>query len=167
MIRLAAPADLSVLPDLERAAGEPFRTVGMAEIADDAPPSVEDLAVFQSEGRCWVWDDDGVIAAYVLAEEVDGFGHVEQVSLLPSHARRGLGRALIETVGAWATERGLSGLTLTTFAEVPWNAPYYERLGFRVLADEDLGPALREIRRTEIARGLDRWPRVAMVRSSL
>ncbi|MGV9296773.1 MULTISPECIES: GNAT family N-acetyltransferase [Amycolatopsis] len=167
MIRLAAPADLSVLPDLERAAGEPFRAVGMAEIADDAPPSAEDLAVFQSAGRCWVWDDDGTIAAYVLAEEVDGFGHVEQVSLLPSHARRGLGRALIETVGAWAAERGLSGLTLTTFADVPWNAPYYERLGFRVLAEEEQGPALREIRRTEIARGLDRWPRVAMVRSSL
>lgn len=103
----------------------------------------------------------------MLAEEVDGFGHVEQVSLLPSHARRGVGRALIETVGEWAAERGLSGLTLTTFAEVPWNAPYYERLGFRVLADDEQGPALREIRRAEIARGLDRWPRVAMVRISL
>lgn len=165
MIRPADPVDLPVLPALERAAGEPFRTVGMAEIADDAPPSVEDLAVFQSAGRCWVWDDDGTVAAYVLAEEVDGFGHVEQVSLLPSYARRGWGRALIETVGEWAAERGLSGLTLTTFAEVPWNAPYYERLGFRVLADEEQGPRLREIRRTEIARGLDRWPRVAMVRA--
>ncbi|WP_037361245.1 GNAT family N-acetyltransferase [Amycolatopsis orientalis] len=165
MIRLAAPADLSVLPGLERAAGEPFRAVGMAEIADDAPPSVEDLAAFQSAGRCWVWDDDGTIAAYVLAEEVDGFGHVEQVSLLPSHARRGIGRALIETVDGWAAERGLPGLTLTTFAEVPWNAPYYERLGFRVLADEEQGPDLRQIRRAEIARGLDRWPRVAMMRA--
>ncbi|WP_406637874.1 GNAT family N-acetyltransferase [Amycolatopsis sp. WGS_07] len=166
MIRLATPADLPALSDLERAAGEPFRAFGMPEIADDAPPTVEELTVYQSAGRCWVWDDDGTIAAYVLAEEVDGFGHVEQVSLLPSHARRGLGRALIETVGEWAAERGLSGLTLTTFAEVPWNAPYYERLGFRVLAEEKQGPKLREIRRAEIARGLDRWPRVAMVRPS-
>jgi len=119
---------------------------------------------FQAGGRCWVWAEDGTIGAYAIAEEVDGFGHLEQVSVLPSHARRGLGRALIETVGEWSAGRGLSGLTLTTFADVPWNAPYYARLGFRVLPDAEQGPGLRRIREEEIARGLDRWPRAAMVR---
>jgi GNAT superfamily N-acetyltransferase len=164
VIRLATPADLDLLPDLERVAGEPFRAVGMAEIADDAPPSAEELAPFQRAGRCWVWDDGGTIAAYAIAEEVDGFGHVEQVSVRPSHARRGLGRALIETIDAWAAARGLPGLTLTTFTDVPWNGPYYARLGFRTLAEAEQGPALREIRAAEIARGLDRWPRTAMRR---
>lgn len=58
----------------------------------------------------------------------------------------------------------LRGLTLTTFAEVPWNAPYYARCGFRVLDDSELSPGMRTIRDREIAHGLHRWPRVYMRR---
>jgi predicted N-acetyltransferase YhbS len=82
------------------------------------------------------------------------------VSVHPDRAGQGIGRRLIDHVGAWAG----TPLTLTTFAEVPWNAPYYERLGFRRLRDEELTPAMRAIRAEEAAHGLDRWPRVVMRR---
>lgn len=58
----------------------------------------------------------------------------------------------------------MTALTLTTFSDVPWNRPYYERLGFRVLDEVELSPGLRRIRREEAQRGLDRWGRVAMRR---
>ena len=160
MIREASLTDLPVLRDIERAAGVPFRDVGMAAIADDEPPTIEELTAYQADGRAWVWGDPPV--AYVLAEEVDGYGHVEQVSVHPGHSRRGIGAALVDHVGVWAAGRGLAGLTLTTFADVPWNAPYYARLGFVVVTD--LTPGLRAIREHEAARGLDAWPRVAMRR---
>ncbi|BFV60853.1 hypothetical protein KCMC57_up59570 [Kitasatospora sp. CMC57] len=48
-------------------------------------------------------------------------------------------------------------LTLTTFAEVPWNAPYYVRCGFEVIEGDEVGPGLRAIRAREAAHGLDRW----------
>ena len=76
----------------------------------------------------------------------------------------GLGSRLVERVAGWARERGAPALTLTTYAEVAWNAPYYERLGFRRLADDELTPGLRAIRAAEAERGLDRWPRVGMRR---
>jgi GNAT superfamily N-acetyltransferase len=137
----------------------------MAAIADDDPGSVAELAAYQADGRAWVSVDDGDRpVAYLVAEVVDGHAHVEQVSVRPSHARRGLGSALIETLAEWARERGLAALTLTTFSAVPWNAPYYERLRFRVLEEAEIGAGLREIRRAEAARGLDAWPRVAMIR---
>jgi GNAT superfamily N-acetyltransferase len=165
VIRLARPDDLPALIDIEREAGGLFRDVGMAAIADDDPGSVAELAGYQADGRAWVSVDDGDRpVAYLVAEVVDGHAHVEQVSVRPSHARRGLGSALIETLAAWAVSRGLPALTLTTFAAVPWNAPYYERLRFRVLEDAEIGDGLREIRRAEVARGLDTWPRVAMIR---
>jgi hypothetical protein len=47
---------------------------------------------------------------------------------------------------------------------VPWNAPYYARLGFRILDDTAVTPGLRAIRRREAEIGLDRWPRVCMRR---
>ena len=59
---------------------------------------------------------------------------------------------------------GVPALTLTTFTDVPWNAPYYVRCGFRILADAQLTPGLRAIRDREAAHGLDRWPRVCMRR---
>ncbi|MET8848031.1 GNAT family N-acetyltransferase [Amycolatopsis sp. NPDC004625] len=165
MIRLARPDDLPALIDVEREAGALFRDVGMAAIADDDPGSVAELAAYQSAGRAWVSVDaaDRPVA-YLIADVVDGCAHVEQVSVRPSHARRGLGKALIETLAEWAASRGLTALTLTTFAAVPWNAPYYERLGFRVVPEAEFGPGLRSIRLAEAARGLDAWPRVALIR---
>lgn len=87
-----------------------------------------------------------------------------QVSVDPAHARRGVGRALIETAETWAREHAFNNITLTTFEHVPWNAPYYARLGFVVLPEHEQPAQLQEIRRAEAASGLDAWPRVAMRR---
>src|SRR6476646_10082429 len=54
VIRLARRDDLPALREVERAAGAPFRDVGMDAVADDEPPSIEELAVFQQDGRAWV-----------------------------------------------------------------------------------------------------------------
>jgi GNAT superfamily N-acetyltransferase len=165
VIRLARPDDLPALVDVEREAGSLFRDVGMAAIADDDPGSVAELSEYQAGGRAWVSVDaaDRPVA-YLVAAVVDGCAHIEQVSVRPGHARRGLGGALIETLAAWAAEHDLPALTLTTFTAVPWNAPYYERLRFRVLEDSEIGVELRGIRLAETARGLDAWPRVALIR---
>jgi ribosomal protein S18 acetylase RimI-like enzyme len=164
-IRTARRAELPALRDIERAAGRSFVDVGMTEIAEDEPPSLEELARYHDGGRVWVATDaaDAPIG-YLLAEVVDGALHVEQVSVHPRCARRGVGRALLDHAAAVARDAGLAGLTLTTFAEVPWNAPYYERCGFVVLPGDALTPGLRAIREREAAHGLDRWPRVCLRR---
>ncbi|KOX06259.1 GCN5 family acetyltransferase [Streptomyces sp. NRRL B-1140] len=164
-LRPATPAELPGLQDIERAAGAPFRDLGMPEIADDEPPTLDTLEHYRGAGRCWVAADErGRPAAYLLAEPVDGALHIEQVSVHPRAARRGVGRALLDHAAGHAREQGLTALTLTTFTEVPWNAPYYARLGFRPLAEADLTPGLRAVRATEAELGLDRWPRVCMRR---
>ncbi|QQM39968.1 GNAT family N-acetyltransferase [Streptomyces liliifuscus] len=175
-IRPATPADLPLLQDIERAAGEPFRTLGMTEIADDEPPALELLERFREAGHAWVAEaesdgaeGDGDTArpvAYLIGEPVDGSFHIEQVSVHPDAAHRGVGRTLIAYAADRARDQGLTGLTLTTFTEVPWNAPYYERIGFRTLTDPELTPGLRKIRATEAEHGLDRWPRVCMYRGA-
>jgi GNAT superfamily N-acetyltransferase len=101
---------------------------------------------------------------YLLLDAVDGAAHIEQVSIHPGHARQGLGRALIGRAAVWARAGGLTALTLTTYVGVPWNGPYYERLGFRYLAREEETPGLRAVREHERAAGLDAWPRAAMRR---
>ena len=154
-----------MLREVERAAGVAFRDVGMQAVAEDEPLSVEELAVFQRDARAWVaTDDQDRPVGYLIAEVVDGGGYVEQVSVHPTHARQGLGRVLLDAAAAWAWSQGLCALMLTTFAHVPWNAPYYGRLGFRVMAPQELSEGLCRIRAVEAARGLDAWPRVTMCR---
>ncbi|MBT3156001.1 GNAT family N-acetyltransferase [Streptomyces sp. CHA1] len=149
-IRAVHPGELTTLQDIERAAGVWFREIGMAEIADDEPPPVEELARYVRAGLARVADDEtGRPVAYLIADRVDGNLHVEQVTVHPDSARRGVGRALLDHTAGRARDEGAAALTLTTFTEVPWNAPYYERCGFRVLAERELTPGLREIRRAE------------------
>lgn len=164
-IRDARPDDLRTLQQIEVAAGELFREVGMAEIADDDPPSLERLDGYRAAGLAWVaaGESDSPVA-YLIGDEVDGNLHIEQVSVLPSHAGHGLGRALIDHADREAARRRLPALTLTTFEQVAWNAPYYARCGFDVIPHERQGAGLREIRAQESRHGLDQWPRVAMIR---
>ncbi|MEU4131270.1 GNAT family N-acetyltransferase [Streptomyces wuyuanensis] len=164
-IRPAEPFELPLLQDVERAAGEPFRSLGMTAVADDDPPPLGELERCRKAGGLWVTvTEDGRPAAYLLTEPVDGAAHIEQLSVHPDFARRGLGRELIDHLAALAAAGGRCALTLTTFTEVPWNAPYYARLGFRALGEDELTEGLRNIRRTEAAHGLDRWPRTCMRR---
>lgn len=163
-IRPATLADLPALQAIERGAGEPFHALGMAAIADDEPPALELLADYQQAGRALVAADDDGPAAYLIWDVVDGAAHIEQVSVHPRAARRGTGRALIDHVATTAESAGLTALTLTTFTHVPWNAPYYARLGFRPLPEAELTPGLRKIRAAEAEHGLDRWPLVCMRR---
>jgi len=165
VLREARPWDLPGLRELERAAGAPFRGLGMAAVADDEPPSVTELSAFQTDGRAWVCTDtDDVPVAYLLVDVVDDEAHIEQVSVHPNHARQRLGQRLIDHVETWARARGLASLILTTYRDVPWNGPYYARLGFHEIEEPAIGPGLGELRRKEADRGLDRWPRVAMRR---
>ncbi|MFD7645566.1 GNAT family N-acetyltransferase [Kitasatospora sp. NPDC059795] len=165
-VRTVQVEELSVLQEIERAAGRWFHEVGMPEIAEDEPLSVEELTQYVDSGLAWVAVDDADRPlAYLIAERVDDALHVEQVSVHPDAARQGVGRALLEHAAQVAAAEGLPALTLTTFAEVPWNAPYYERCGFRPVPAERLGPELREVRAREAAHGLDRWPRLAMRRT--
>lgn len=164
-IRPAREADLPRLREIERAAGAPFAELDMTLVAEDEPPTIAALLEYQRAGRAWVYaGKDGHPLAYLLADEVDGKAHLEQVSVHPEYAHRRIGRGLIENLADWARARGMPAITLTSYTEVPWNGPYYQRCGFRYLAETELTPGLREIRAAEAAHGLDAWPRACMSR---
>jgi GNAT superfamily N-acetyltransferase len=149
---------------IERRAGEQFHLVGLDDIADDEPASVETLVGYATAGRCWVAvDEHDTPVGYILVDDVDGNAHIEQVSVYPHFQGTGVGRTLVEQARTWAQDSGRSAVTLTTFADVAWNAPLYAHLGFVVLDDDEIGPELHALRQEEAARGLDNlMPRVCM-----
>ncbi|MBF6351305.1 GNAT family N-acetyltransferase [Nocardia flavorosea] len=165
MIREATATDIPRLQEIEVRAGEPFAAVGMDAVAGDEPLSAAVLGEFVLDGRAWAWVSGGVAVGYLIVSVVDGNAHIDQVSVLPEYRGQRIGRRLIDRAVRWAAERGLPAITLTTFVEVEWNGPYYERLGFRYLDEAAETPGLRATRAAEIAHGLDRWPRACMTAS--
>ncbi len=165
-VRPAGPGDVETMQRIEVDAGRRFAAIGMDAIADDAPPDAGELAAHVATGTAWVAvePERDAPVGYATASVVDGEGHLDQVSVVADSGGHGIGAALVERVCAWAVERGHRAVTLTTFRDVAWNGPWYERLGFRSLDETELGPELAAVRADERARGIDVAPRVAMRR---
>lgn len=171
MLRAATVADIPAVRELERRAGEPFRSIGLDPVADDDPPSVEELTDAVSGAGAgtglFVVDDDGgsgdrsVLAAWMWLGTADGDLHINQVSVDPVFRGRRLGTGLVREALRMARVNGYPGVSLTSYVDVPWNGPLYRRLGFTALDDDSLGPDLRRIRAAETAAGLDLRPRKA------
>ena len=164
MIRAARPSDLASLPDIERAAGERFREVGLSEVADHAPFDADELAVADIVFVATAGEREDDVVGYAMVELFDGHAHLEQLSVLPDHGGRGIGTDLLDAVAAWARNQGHAELTLTTFRDVPFNAPLYAKRGFEILPEEEWTDALRDRVAHEATLGLDPAARVVMRR---
>jgi GNAT superfamily N-acetyltransferase len=163
MIVPAAPSDLPHLPEIERRACELFLQVPATRGLPLYLTPARDFASAQREGRLWVARAGaGAPVGFALVEPLGGEWHLEEMDVLPDHGRQGLGRALLDAACAWVVAQGGRTLTLTTFRDVPWNAPFYERCGFRTLADRELTEALRQRLADEAGHGLAPSLRVAM-----
>ncbi|MFM0202946.1 GNAT family N-acetyltransferase [Paraburkholderia fungorum] len=163
--RLAAPHDANAIRAIEFEAGQRFVSVGMTGIAD-APPMELELVNRKIDAREIVVavDADEACAGFVMFEPQPGRFYVQELDVLTSHAGQRIGAALIEQVAQRARAQQVMQLILSTFREVPWNAPYYRRLGFCDIEEADLDAALIARRDAHIARGLDESRRVFMRR---
>jgi ribosomal protein S18 acetylase RimI-like enzyme len=105
--------------------------------------------------------DGQSVAGFAHVLWLEGTAHLEQLAVHPDHHRRGHGSALLHAAMDRAREGGYTELTLSTYAEVPWNAPFYRRHGFEVI--ERPGPLLQRLQEKEERMGLMRYgPRVVM-----
>ena len=160
VIRPAREDELRELGVIEREADALFAEIGMNDMAAAAP---ESLLPAQRAGRLLVavtHADEPV--GFVRLEIVDSIPHVEQVSVLPGYAGRGLGVRLLDAAEEWARKRGYRRMTLTTYRDVPWNGPWYRRMGWEVVEEDRLTPELRALRKREGVAGLDVCPRQVM-----
>lgn len=158
-VRRATGEDLVLLREIEDEADELFASVFSIVSWRPAPPGVErsrqpGFILVASE----TLGSEPLGFAHVL--EVPGGDHLEQLSVRPSVTRRGHGRALVEAVKDESGRRGCNRVTLRTYADVPWNAPFYASCGFVECApDTDF---LRDLSNAEQQRGVEYGRRVHM-----
>jgi GNAT superfamily N-acetyltransferase len=164
-IRPAREDDAALLPTIERSAAQSFQRVpGLKWITEG---DVLDEAVHLGRirgGTCWIAVDEhdtpiGFLSAEAIAEcEL----HIYEMSVTETLQGHGVGRALLTAAIEWASAHHLTALTLTTFRDVPWNAPFYSRLGFKVLSASHLDTRLATLLRKEVEGGFAESTRCAM-----
>lgn len=156
-IRPATEDDLPMLAELEDRADTVFRVAGLQlpEVPTTDYAAADDHTTF-------VAGDPPV--GFAALREVGGDAYLAALAVLPGEMRQGIGSRLLDTACRWAREHGYEAMTLTTFRDVPWNAPFYARRGFVEVLDP--APALAAIRDRERTLGLDdAAPRIVMRRT--
>lgn len=159
-IRHCLPDEVGDLAEIERAAGRLFPPERIPDPEDAYP-----VALLQNacrNGLLYVADAGGTVAGFATCTEVSGRLHLDELSVHPDHGRQGFGRRLVAEVIEAAEARGLSGVSLTTFSDIPWNGPFYTSMGFQTLSEEGLDETLAAALANERQSGLTE--RIAMFR---
>ncbi|HCF1084610.1 TPA: GNAT family N-acetyltransferase [Pseudomonas aeruginosa] len=115
-------------------------------IADAGVAGVDFHRRLIERGSHWLAEDaDGQPVGFLAAERCADELHIAELSIAQAHQQQGLGRRLLERAVTYAHASHCRALTLTTFCDVPWNAPFYARLGFQRLTWQEAGERLRAI----------------------
>lgn len=162
-VRPTTIADTALLPAIEQDAGQRFRDIPeLAWIADGPAISLENHQQFVRRGMSWVALTDNRPVGFLLAEAQGKSLFIVEISLHRAWQGKGLGRKLMAYMQAWASQHCFSELTLTTFRDVPWNVPWYARVGFEMLPETSLSAVLRQKLAQEVAHGMAYESRCAM-----
>ena len=122
-VRPARPDELARLPELESAADTLFEPIGIGPLPRPGTPEE-----FARALMVLVAGDPPVGLCRI--DGIDGKAHLEQLSVHPDHARRGVGRALLRAGCDWVQAHGYDDITLAAYRDVPWNGPFYASEGF-------------------------------------
>jgi GNAT superfamily N-acetyltransferase len=163
-IRVRAPTDDPRLVEVENAAGRLFAHHGYPQLADDGFPDAAEFRRMIGNGAVFVAvDAHEMPVGYAVAQPMDDFTHLRELAVHPDDGRKGLGRALVGAVIAAARKAGSMGVSLSTFRDVPFNQPFYEKLGFHELPLADAPERLAESFHREVPSGIDPAKRVLML----
>ncbi len=154
-IRFAHAPDLSEIEKVENAADQLLIDLLRPERWEPAPTGESRI---REPGYILVAETGhAAVAGFVHVLETEDGCHLEQLSVAPAHTRQGIGRALVTAAMREAAERGCPAMTLRTYADVPWNAPFYQTMGF---AERDPAtPFQRALVAVEESLDLDRYGR--------
>ena len=147
VLRAGRPEDVAAAVAIDDAAAALYAEVGITmDFGADHPlVRAEEKAwrhAAQNAGLVFAeLETDPTRVGFFVLGEIDGTAHLEQIAVLPAYMRQGIGSLLMNEAIAMARTRGTPSLILTTYDHVPWNGPYYQRLGFERVPTDQIGPA--------------------------
>jgi GNAT superfamily N-acetyltransferase len=162
-IRSARVEELTLLAHIEQSAAVRFLDTPYAFLVDAKPLPLDFVQQRFQAGQVWVAvDREDTVIGFAVTREVDDTLYLQEIDIDPKHGQKGLGYALVDTVRSWAKLSDYGVMSLSTFRDIPWNAPFYSKLGFRILDESELTAGFQQIRWQEREAGLPICDRVIM-----
>ena len=143
-IRQANYSDLKWLADIEKEAAKIFVEY-LGPDTKQGQGTLDPKIIRKSfdQKLLFVVEKDLCVAGFLAALLYADFIHIEEVSVRYKSQGKGYGKALVETILNEAQKRSIFSVTLTTDKQLPWNGPFYKRLGFKQLSDNELPDSLK------------------------
>jgi GNAT superfamily N-acetyltransferase len=149
------------MPGIERAAAAAFADEPAIDPAHTR--SQKDFTRLIRKGHSLVAHVGEAMAGFLVAEPFSRELHIWEMDVDPAFQRRGIGAGLVRAAMIDARNTGFRALTLITFRDLSWNAPFYARLGFEEVTALDAPPRLAGELANEIEDGLPADRRCAMI----
>jgi GNAT superfamily N-acetyltransferase len=163
-LRLARIDDADQMPEIERAAAQLFAEAPDLQERDlDKTRELDDFRRLIRKGHCLVSHVDEAMVGFLVCEPFSRELHVWEVDVHPDFQQRKIGAGLMRACLIDARNSGFRAVTLTTFRDLPWNGPFYARLGFEEVTALDAHPRLAAELVNEIEDGLSAERRCAMI----
>lgn len=161
-VSLAKRSHLTEISKIELAAATMFSEEDLPRNLRYKVTHISYLQEAIDQGCLWVALHDNKPVGFASASTIDGAGYLDEVDVRPEFTREGIGTRLVTAVIDWARSEKFPCLMLITFRHVAWNAPFYEKLGFREMDSTEHGKELSGLIKKERRIGLNVSKRVAM-----
>jgi GNAT superfamily N-acetyltransferase len=143
-IRFAQSQELELLVAIDDDSAKLYATAGVAIDLPSTHPFIVDERRRWSEslqaGRTLLaMNESGDGVGFAVVDLLDGAAYLDQLSVRMSAMRRGVGTALVRAALALGHELGADAMWLTTYGHLPWNVPFYEKLGFVLMPEAEWG----------------------------
>ncbi len=163
-IRLARPEDAPDFFRVEDDAAELLRSEPLLEGIPIPPTATADhhakVIAMRRSLTALVGDE---IVGFAESGQVGRELHLHEMSVARAHQGRGIGTTLLRALKIDARNSGFRAITLNTFRDVPWNAPFYARHGFVEVTEFEGRPHLARSLASAVELGIPAETRCAMI----
>lgn len=151
-LRAARLTEISRLNEIEIAADTLFEGTGLLDNAPKNDPIPSDVleAAIRHDNLQIAETTSGIIGFTLCTDRYPDL-YLDQVSVDPKEAGKGVGRKLVRQVIERAKSRKYKAVSLSTFRNVPWNGPFYASMGFVELEPEQRTDWMLELERQQSA----------------
>lgn len=165
IIRMALERDLAFLLYIEREAAQIFEQTPYAFIKDSETLPIKAFQTHLQQGElCVAVDEADLPVGFAIVSEIDNCAYLKEIDVCLAFMRRGIGSQLVEFACKMARVKKYNRIYLSTFIDVPWNAPFYTKLGFAIVDESQLSPGFQQLRQKEVDPGFIGEKRVIMRR---
>jgi len=164
-IRKATPEEFSILPHIETLAAQAFVELGLNDISEMPPLPGSFYSGLPSTAIILLAEHKNDIVGFCVTIVLDGQAHLKELSVAYAFSGQGIGKKLLQHMCCEAKTQGHNAITLTTFADISFNAPFYKCLDFAEFTPNTQWPELQNLRAEEKRGALRHHKRIAMIKN--